>query len=140
MPQVGPWGACRWRSGSIYHPKMDQNGHGQHGHGMILINGAAKKRNPTSYRGYFFLRPAIDRGPGPLSIATFKKKSQMGSRILQFAAPLIRILPWPCWPWPFWSTFGWYIGPLRHLHAPQGPTCGTILQPSHLGHARLVRW
>ena len=35
-------------------------------------------------------------------------------------------------------TFGWYIGPLHHLHAPQGPTCGTILQPSHLGHARLV--
>ena len=62
----------------------------------------------------------------------------MGSRILQFAAPLIRILPWPCWPWPFWSIFGCYIGPLRHLHAPQGPTCGTILQPSHLGHARLV--
>ena len=49
---------------------------------------------------------------------------------------MIRILPWPCWPWPFWSTFGWYIGPLRHLHAPQGPTCGTILQPSHLGYAR----
>ena len=39
-----------------------------------------------------------------------------------------------------WSTFGCYMGPLGHLHAPKGPTCGTILQPSHLGHARLVRW
>ena len=29
---------------------------------------------------------------------------------------------------------------IGHLHAPQGPTCGTTLQPSHLGHARLVRW
>ena len=33
-------------------------------------------------------------------------------------------------------TFGWYIRPLCHLHAPQGPTCGTTLQPSHLAHAR----
>ena len=31
---------------------------------------------------------------------------------------------------------GCYIGPLRHLHATQGPICGTTLQPSHLGHAR----
>jgi hypothetical protein len=31
------------------------------------------------------------------------------------------------------------MGPLCHLHAPQGPTCGTV-QPSYLGHARLVRW
>ena len=39
--QVGPWGACRWRSGPIYHQKVDQNGHGQHGHVRILINDAA---------------------------------------------------------------------------------------------------
>ena len=52
---------------------MDQDGHGQHGHGGILINGAAKQRNPTSYRGYFVLKVAIDRGPGPLSIAGLKK-------------------------------------------------------------------
>ena len=32
----------------------------------------------------------------------------------------------------YWAT--------GHLHAPQGPTCGTILQPSHLGHARPVGW
>ena len=74
MPQVGPWGACRWRSDPIYHPTVDQDGHGQHGHGRILINDAAKQRNPTSYRGYFFLKVAIDRGPGPLSIAGLKKK------------------------------------------------------------------
>ena len=54
---------------------MDQqDGHGQHGHGRILINDAAKQRNPTSYRGYFFLKVAIDRGPGPLSIAGLEKK------------------------------------------------------------------
>ena len=41
VPQVGPWGACRWRSSPIYHPKVDQDGHGQHGHGRILINDAA---------------------------------------------------------------------------------------------------
>ena len=73
MPQVGPWGACRWRSGPIYHPKVDQDGHGQHGHGRILINAAAKQQNPTSCRGYFFWRPAMDRPPGALSIATFEK-------------------------------------------------------------------
>ena len=38
---------------------------GQHGHGRILINDAAKQQNPTSYRGYFFLKVAIDRGPHP---------------------------------------------------------------------------
>ena len=32
--------------------------------------------------------------------------------------------------------FGCYMEPLGHLHAPQGPTCGTTLQPSHLGHTR----
>ena len=52
---------------------MDQDGHGQHGHGRILINDATKQQNPTSYRGYFFLKVAIDRGPGPLSIAGLKK-------------------------------------------------------------------
>jgi hypothetical protein len=31
-----------------------------------------------------------------------------------------------------------YIGPLSHLHSLQGPTCGTILQPSYLVHSRLV--
>jgi hypothetical protein len=34
--------------------------------------------------GIFFLKPAIDKGPGALSIATFKKKSHTGSRIFQF--------------------------------------------------------
>ena len=114
---------------------------GQHGHGRILINDAAKQQNPTSCRGYFFLKVAIDRAPGALSIAGLEKKYplwEVGFRC--FAASLIRILPRPCWPWPSWSTFGCYMGPLRHLHAPKGPTCGTILQPSHLGHARLVRW
>ena len=33
----------------------------------------------------------------------------------------------------FWVL---YMEPLGHLHAPQGPTCGTILQPSHLAHTR----
>jgi hypothetical protein len=28
------------------------------------------------------------------------------------------------------------MGPLGHPHAPQGPTCGTALQPSHLTHTR----
>ena len=28
------------------------------------------------------------------------------------------------------------MGALDHLNAPQGPTCGTILQPSHLAHTR----
>jgi hypothetical protein len=32
----------------------------------------------------------------------------------------------------FWC----YIGPLGHLHAPQGPICGTALQPSHLANTR----
>jgi hypothetical protein len=32
-----------------------------------------------------------------------------------------------------------YTKPLSHLHAPEGPTCGTALQPSYLAHARLVR-
>ena len=39
----------------------------------ILINDAAKQRNPTSYRGYIFLKVAIDRTPGALSIAGVKK-------------------------------------------------------------------
>ena len=73
MPQVGPWGACRWRSGPIYHPKVDQDGHGQHDHGRILINDAENTKNPTSHVRFFFLKVAIDRAPGPLSIATFKK-------------------------------------------------------------------
>ena len=34
--------------------------------------------------------------------------------------------------------FGCYMGPLRHLRAPQDQICGTIA--SHLGHATLVRW
>ena len=53
---------------------MDQDGHGQHGHDRILINDAAKQQNPASYRGYLFLKVAIDRAPGPLSIAGLKKK------------------------------------------------------------------
>ena len=53
---------------------MDQDGHGQHDHDRILINDAAKQRNPTSYRGYFFLKVAIDRAPRALSIAGLKKK------------------------------------------------------------------
>ena len=28
------------------------------------------------------------------------------------------------------------MGPLRHIHAPQGPTCGTTLQPIHLAHTK----
>ena len=67
MPQVGPWGAsCRWRSGPIYHPKVDQDGHGQHGLGRILINDAAKQQNPTSFIRFFFVKVAIDRGPAGL--------------------------------------------------------------------------
>ena len=54
---------------------MDQDGHGQHDHDRILINDAAKQQNPTSYRGYFFSKVAIDRGPGPLSVAVLKKKN-----------------------------------------------------------------
>ena len=53
---------------------MDQDGHGQHDHDRILINDAAKQRNPTSYRGYFFLKVAADRAPGALSIAGLEKK------------------------------------------------------------------
>ena len=53
---------------------MDQNGHGQHDHDRILINDAAKQQNLTSYRGYFFLKVAIDRGAAPLSIAGPQKK------------------------------------------------------------------
>ena len=53
---------------------MDQDGHGQHDHDRILINDAAKQRNPTSYRGYFFLKVAIDRDQWLLSIAGLKKK------------------------------------------------------------------
>jgi hypothetical protein len=34
--------------------------------------------------------------------------------------------------------FGCYIVPLRHLHASHGPTCGTTLQPSHMGHTRPI--
>jgi hypothetical protein len=30
------------------------------------------------------------------------------------------------------------IGPLSLLHSPQGPICGTTVQPSYLAHARLV--
>ena len=52
---------------------MDQDGHGQHGYGRILINDAAKQQNPTSCRGFFFVKVAIDRGLGPLSIAGLKK-------------------------------------------------------------------
>ena len=63
MPPVGPWGACRWCCVPIYLPKVDQNGHGQHGHGRILINDAAN----------FILKVAIDRGPDPLSIAGLEK-------------------------------------------------------------------
>ena len=62
---------------------MDQDGHGQHGHDRILINDAAKQRNPTSYRGFFFLKVAIDRAPGALSIAGLKKenlKQEVGFR------------------------------------------------------------
>ena len=36
----------------------------------------------------------------------------------------------------FWLAY-WATG---HLHSPLGPTCHTILQPSHLGHARTVGW
>ena len=35
---------------------------------------AAKTGFPTSYEGYFFIRHAIDRGPGPLPASTLKKK------------------------------------------------------------------
>ena len=35
----------------------------------------------------------------------------------------------------FWVLY-WGIGELGHLHAPQGPTCGTTLQPSHLAYTR----
>ena len=83
---------------TLYNPKLpkwpliglpDLAGDRQHGHGRILINDAAKQQNPTSCRGYFFWRPAMDRAPGALSIATFEKKS--GSRC--------------AWPWP-WSCAG----------------------------------
>ena len=76
VPQVGPCGACRWPNGPIKHPKVDQDGHGQHDHGRILINDAAncKIRLPV---GDFFLKVAIDRGPGPLSITGLKKKNTM---------------------------------------------------------------
>ena len=127
--------ACRWHNGPIYHPKVDQDGHGQQDHGRILINDAAKQQNPTSHRGYFSFKVAIDRAPGRLSIAGLKKKCPLQEvGFCCFAVSLIRILSWPCW-----STFGCYIGLLCHLHAPQGPTHRTILQPSHQGHARLVR-
>ena len=36
----------------------------------------------------------------------------------------------------FWVVY-WATG---HLHPPLAPTCRTILQPSHLGHARPVGW
>ena len=36
----------------------------------------------------------------------------------------------------FWVIY-WIVG---YLHSPQGPACRKILQPSHLGHARLVKW
>jgi hypothetical protein len=39
---------------------VDQDGHGQHGHGRILINDAAKQQNPTSHVRIFFLKVAID--------------------------------------------------------------------------------
>ena len=32
----------------------------------------------------------------------------------------------------YWAT--------EHIHPPLGPTCRTILQPSHLGHAMPVGW
>ena len=32
----------------------------------------------------------------------------------------------------FWVLYG----AMDHLHAPQGPTCGTSLQPSLLAHTR----
>ena len=76
MPQVGPCGACRWPNGPVYYPKVDQDGHGQYGHGRILINDAAKQQNPTSHLRFLFLRPEIDMGPGALSIATLKKKNR----------------------------------------------------------------
>jgi hypothetical protein len=35
----------------------------------------------------------------------------------------------------FWVLHG-TIGPSTRVHASQGPTCGTTLQPSHLVHTR----
>jgi hypothetical protein len=61
-------------SGPIKHPKVDQDGHGQHGHGGILITDAAncKIRLPVVF---VFEGLAVDRAPGALSIAGLKKKN-----------------------------------------------------------------
>jgi hypothetical protein len=83
-----------WLSGPIYYSKMDQDGHGQHGHGKILLKDAVncKIQLPID----FFLRPAIDRSPGSqIDCYLQKQTSPKGSRILQFRASLSRILPWP---------------------------------------------
>ena len=79
VTQVGPWGACWWRSDPIQHSKVGQDDRGQHGHGRILINDAAKQQDPTSCVRFFFLRPVIDRAPQPS-----KRKFHTGSGILLF--------------------------------------------------------
>ena len=78
--------------------------------------------------------------PGPLTITGFRKKNRhTGSRILQFAASLIRILPWHAGHdhQPSWSTFGCYIGPgpLGHLQMHTH----TKVQPAAL-HYCLATW
>ena len=40
----------------------------------------------------------VNKARGPIDCRSQKEKSHTGSRILQFAASLIRILPWPSWP------------------------------------------
>jgi hypothetical protein len=63
-------------SGPIKNPKVTRMVMRQHGHGRILITDAAncELQNPTSCKGVFFLKVAIDRAPGGLSIAGLKKK------------------------------------------------------------------
>jgi hypothetical protein len=61
VPQVGAWdlgvrvgGAARSGSIHIHHPKADQDGHGQHGHGRILINDAANYKIQLPVGGFLF--------------------------------------------------------------------------------------
>ena len=55
-------------------PKVDQDGHGQHGHGRILLNDAANCKVRFLMRDIIFLRPETGRAPGALSVSGLKKK------------------------------------------------------------------
>jgi hypothetical protein len=61
-------------NGPIYHPKVNQYGHGQHGRDMNLPKDAAKIVKSGFPLVIDVLKVAIDRAPRGLSISRLKRK------------------------------------------------------------------